>query len=151
MDPRTEQLLAERARKTAAIPPFLRGAFRALNDFKVWVDANRRTAMYGAVAGVIVMFAGYYWLVALPAQRFELEAMKAAAAARLGSETVARQQAVDDCLSKAKSEADERWNAACKARRERTGCALSARQTSDLQRKESDARNACLVRSSTAQ
>lgn len=145
MDPRTEKMLADHAQKAASIPPPLRGSVRALDDVKVWVKANGLLAKLGAAAAVILVFAAYYLFVAMPAQRLEQLQIDARAADRLRTETGAKQIAADDCLSKAQAEADERWSAACKARRERAGCALPARLTDQLQQKEAQARNACLL------
>ena len=60
----------------------------------------------------------------------------------------ARPIAMDECLSKAAAAAEVRWKAACKARRERAGCALTARENQELRRKESEERNVCLMRHS---
>lgn len=148
MDPRTEKMLTERAQKAAAIPPLLRGPVRALDDAKVWVKVNGTLAKIGAGVAAILVFAAYYVFVALPAQRFDQRQIDARAADRLRSDVAAGQIAADECLSKAQAEADARWNAACKTRRERAGCALPARLTENLQQQESQARNACLIRSS---
>ena len=54
--------------------------------------------------------------------------------------TVAR-----DCLSKAQADADARWTAACKARRQGANCPLPEAQADAFDRAESAARNACLI------
>jgi hypothetical protein len=152
MDPRTEKLLEDRARRVASTPPLLRGLVRASYDCKGWLKAHGLAVKAGAAAGIIVLFAAYHLLVVRPAERFAVSQVEARAAERIRAATVARQTAVDDCLSKADAEAAARWKAACRARRERSGCALTARLTDELQRKENDGRNACLMRFSvTAQ
>ncbi len=142
MDPRTEKFLTERARKGAH--------GRALDDLRAWVKAHGPATKIGAAAVVIIMIAAHYIFVAKPAERSLQMQMDARAAERIKTETAARQIAMDDCLSKAKEEAEARWNAACKARGERGGCALTARQTEDLQQKEGQARNSCLMKFSVA-
>jgi hypothetical protein len=148
MDPRTEKMLAERGQKAASAPPTLKSPLRALNEVRTWTKAHGLAAKLGAGAIVVVLIAAHYVFVTMPAQRVERLQMEARAAERLKSETAASQVATDDCLSKASAEADARWNAACKTRRERAGCALPASLADELQRDESQARNACLMRSS---
>lgn len=148
MDPRTEKMLAERGQKAASAPPPPKSPLRALNDAKAWIKVHGLAAKVGAAAAVIVLIAAHYVFVTLPAQREERMQLEARAAEHFKAETVASQVATDDCLSKAAAEADARWNAACKARRESAGCALPASLAEELQRQESQARNSCLMRSS---
>lgn len=150
MDPRTERLLAEREQKAAAIPPFLRKPVRAAGDIKFRLKSHGFAVKAGAAAAVVVMSAAYFFFVVKPAGRFEASQMAARAAERIKTETSARQIAMDDCLAKAAAESEARWKAACSARRERAGCALTARVNQDLQRKETEGRNACLMRFSVA-
>lgn len=142
MDPRTEKMLTERARKGALV--------RALDDLRAWAKAHGPETKIGAAAAVVVMIAAHYFLVAKPAERSLQLQIDARAAERIRTETAARQVAMDDCLSKAKEEAEARWKAACKARGERGGCALAVRQTEELQQKEGQARNSCLMKFSVA-
>lgn len=152
MDPRTEKMLAERERKVASMSPLLRRPVRCLNDSRGWVQAHRLAVKAGAAAAVLVLLAAYHLLVARPAERFEQSQLEARAAERIRTEASSRQLAVDDCLSKAAADAEAQWKAACKARGERAGCALTARQNQELQRKGSEARNTCLMKFSvTAQ
>jgi hypothetical protein len=142
MDPRTEKMLTERAQKGAPA--------RAVGDVSAWMKAHGLVMKIGAAVTVIILIAAHYILVAKPAERSLQLQIDARAAERIKTATAARQVAMDDCLSKAKEEADARWNAACKARGERGGCALAARQTEDLQQKEGQARNSCLMKFSVA-
>jgi hypothetical protein len=150
MDPRTEKFLAEREQKAAAIPPILRGPVRAAGDLKFRLKPHGFVVKAAAVAALVVMCAAYYVFVATPAGRFEASQLAARAAERIKTDTSARQIAMDDCLAKAAAESEARWKAACNARRERAGCALTARVNQDLQRKETEGRNTCLMRFSVA-
>lgn len=152
MDPRTEKLLAERERKVASTPPLLRGVVRVLNDLTAWVKTHGLVVKLGSGAAVIGMLLAYNLLVAKPAERFEQQRMDASSAERVRTETAARQIGLTECLSKAEAEAKAKWNATCRARGERAGCALTARLTEELDEKAGQARNSCLMRFSlTAQ
>jgi hypothetical protein len=145
MDPRTEKMLAERQQKEAAVPPHLRRPLRALNGATTWVKTHTLAAKVGTAALAVVFFAAYAVFVSLPAQRRDRMQIDARAAEHLKTETTAGQVATADCLSKAQAEADARWTAACKAKREGAGCTLPWRQTGALEREESEARNSCLM------
>jgi hypothetical protein len=145
-------MLAERDQKAASMPPVLRGAVRAAGDLKFRAKAHAFSVKVGAVAVVIALIGTYYLFVARPAARFEASQLTAREAARIRTDASTRQLAMDDCLAKAAAEAASRWKAACSARRERAGCALNARLNQELQRKESEERNVCLMKFSvTAQ
>ena len=146
MDPRTEKMLAERAQKMAAIPPPLRRPVSAVNDARRWAKTN--TPAMKILAGVVaaVLVGAYYLFVSLPAERLDQEQIKARAAENLKAETNARQDKVLDCLTTVQTEADARWNAACKALHEGEKCPLPERQAQAFERDESDARNSCLIR-----
>ena len=100
----------------------------------------------GAAVVAMVLLAGYYFLVARPAARFEASQLSAHEADRIRNDVAARPIAMDECLSKAAAAAEVRWKAACKARRERAGCALTARENQELRQKESEERNVCLMK-----
>ena len=152
MDPRTERMLAEREQKVALIPMPLRGLVRALFDLGPWLKAHRRGAAVASTAAVIALVVAYNLLVAKPAERSVQLQMDARSAERVKTETETRQVALNECLSKAEAEAKAKWNATCRARGERAGCALTARLTEDLDEKAGQARNSCLMRFSlTAQ
>ena len=123
---------------------------RAAGDLKFRLKPHGFAVKACAVAAIVVMGAAYYLFIAIPAGRFEASQLAARAADRIKTDTSARQIAMDDCLAKAAAESEARWKAACNARRERAGCALSARQNQELQRQESEGRNACLMRFSVA-
>ena len=72
--------------------------------------------------------------------------LSAQEAERIRNDVAARPIAMDECLSKAAVAAEARWKAACKARRDRAGCALTARENQELRQKESEERNTCLLR-----
>lgn len=145
MDPRTEQMLAERAQRIAATPAPRRGPWSVLHDARRWAakPGNEKKLLAGAL--VVVLLVAYYFMVALPAQRADELAMEARAAESLKASVVARQDAVSACLSKAKSDADAQWAAACKARRQGSNCPLPERQAETFERAERNARNACLL------
>ena len=145
MDPRTEQMLAERAQKTAATPAPLRGPLRSLHDARHWVKTHPRRTKFVAGAFGAVLIAASYLIVVLPAQRADRLEMESRAADRLKTETTSRQATVSACLTKAKIDADARWAAACKTRREGADCPLPERQADAFQRDERTARNACLL------
>ena len=145
MDPRTEKMLAERQQKAAAVPPLLRKPLGAVNGATTWMKTHGRAAKFGAAALAAAVLAAYSFFVSIPEQRRDRLQLDARAAEALKTETTARHTAVADCLSKAQAEADARWTAACKVRREGAGCTLPWRQSGDLEREESNARNACLV------
>jgi hypothetical protein len=145
MDPRTEKLLAENAQKMQAIPAPLRGTVRAGNSATRWAKKNPTQTKIAAAAIVVVLLGAHYLFVQLPARRREQSQFNARAADRLKTETVERQTTTDDCLAKAKADADAKWEAACKARREKPGCALASAKVDELDAEEAKARNACLL------
>lgn len=145
MDPRTEKMLEENAQKIAATPALLRGPLSALHDARRWAKTHARATQLLAGALVAVLVAAYYLLVTLPAQRADRMQMEARAAETVKAETISTHTAVSECLSKAQTDADARWNAACKARREGANCPLPEHQADAFDRAESDARNACLI------
>ena len=141
-------MLAEREQKDASMPQVLRGPVRAVGDLKFRAKGQGSTVKVGAALVAVVLFAGYYVLIARPAARFEASQLSAQEAERIRNDVAARPIAMDECLSKAAAAAELRWKAACKARRERAGCALTARENQELRQKESDERNVCLMRHS---
>jgi len=145
MDPRTEQLLKDRAQKAATTPPPPRGAMAALNSARQWATKNRNSTRILAGAAVAVFFAAYHLIVTLPAQRADQLELKARADESLKMDVTSRQSAVDACLSKAKADADAIWAAGCKKRREGATCALPEQQANTIERDERAARNACLM------
>ena len=144
MDPRTEKMLTENAQKVAATPAPLRGPMGAWNDARRWKLHARETKLL-AGAAVAVLFAVYYLAVALPAQRADRLEEKSRAADKLSAATTSRQVSVSECLTKAQSDADARWAAACKARRQGAVCPLPKEQADAFDRDERNARNACLL------
>jgi hypothetical protein len=139
-------MLAEREQQEASTPPLLRGPVRAAGDLKFRAKGHGFAVKAAAAVVAIVMVAGYYVLVARPAARFEASQLSAHEADRIRNDVAARPIAMDECLSKAAAAAELRWKAACKARRERAGCALTARENQELRQKESEERNVCLLR-----
>lgn len=150
MDPRTEKLLSENAQKMAAVPAPLRGTVRAGNSATRWLKRNPTQAKIAAAAFVAALIGGHYVLVQMPAQRYEQSQFNARAMDRLKTETVERQTTTDECLAKAKEDGEAKWAAACKARREKPGCALASHQVDALDAEEAQARNACLLKGSSA-
>jgi len=145
MDPRTEKMLAEHAQRTAATPAPLRGPLAAALDTRRWVKTHTNAARLIAGAAAAALFGGYYLIVTLPAQRADRMQLQARAVETVKAETTLNHTAVSECLSKAQSDADARWNAACKARRQGPNCPLPERQAETFERDESNARNACLL------
>lgn len=145
MDPRTEKMLAERAQRNAATPAPLRAPLAVAHDGRRWVKTHANAARLIAGAAVAALFAGYYLIVTLPAQRADRMELQARAAESVKAETTMNHTAVSDCLSKAKADADARWDAACKARRQGPNCPLPEHQAETYERDESNARNACLL------
>ena len=148
MDPRTEKMLAERAQKMAATPPLLRGTVGALDAATHRVKKNTTAAKIWAAAVIVLLFAAYYVFVTMPADRQDRKQLDAHAAESLKAATTERQVAVSDCLSKAQTDADARWAAACKTRREGANCPLPEQQAQAFERDERETRNSCLLGSS---
>jgi hypothetical protein len=145
MDPRTEKMLAERAERMAATPPPLRGSLQTFDGARFWVKTHANTARLLAGGILAVLFAAYYLSVALPAQRADQARMETRAAERLKTDTASHHATVADCLSKAQIDADQRWTAACKARRQGPNCPLPEEQADAFDRAETAGRNACLI------
>jgi len=150
MDPRTEQMLAENRERAASAPPPLPNRAKLAMATGSWVKVHGLALKVAAGAAVVIALAAYNQLVAQPAQRQEQVAFEARAVDRLKAETTAKQAALDECLTKAQADADARWNAACKARRQRAGCSLPGPLANDYQQQEGKERNACLMRFSIA-
>lgn len=145
MDPRTAKMLADHAQADASVPPPLRGIVRVKNQARAWVKASPARAIGVSVAVTVALMVGYVTTIAWPAAERERLADQARAVERLTAEVVARQTAMDACLSNAEAESEARWASACKERRERPGCVLPARVVQAQQQRESQARNACLM------
>lgn len=145
MDPRTAKMLADHAQADASVPAPLRGIVRSKNKVRAWVQASRARAIGVSLAVTVALMTGYVTTIAWPAAERERLADQARAVERLTAEVVARQTALDTCLSQADAESEARWASACKERRERPGCVLPARVVEEQQARESQARNACLL------
>jgi hypothetical protein len=145
MDPRTAQMLADRAQAGTSVPPPLRRIVRFRNEARAWVKANL-VRVIGVSIAAVALVVGYVTIVVWPAAERDRLADEARAVERLTSEEVARQTALEACLSQAQAESEEIWASACKARRERPGCALPARVVEGQRQRESQARSACLVK-----
>ena len=145
MDPRTAEMLAERQRK-ASVWPRLWRYFRAFEAGVFWLKAHRRVA-YLTVALSFVLFVGAYQVqIAWPAEiRAKAEA-ETRAVEHMKVQTSSRGAALDDCLDKAKADADAQWNQQCKREGKRAGCYLSTKQAQILEREAGVARNACLMK-----
>jgi hypothetical protein len=130
MDPRTEKMLAERAERKAAPPAPQR---RPVNIKLL------------AGAGAAVLFAAYYFAVALPAQRADQLEVETRAAERVKADTSSKHVSVADCLAKVQADAEAQWTAACKAKKQGPSCPLPEHQADAFESAESAARNACLI------
>ena len=138
-------MLAERPEKVASTPAPPRGPWSALHDARRWAATHGRETKLLAGALVVVLVGVYYFVVALPAQRADRLQVEARAVESFKASVAAREVSVPECLSKAKSDADAEWAAACKARRQGATCPLPERQADTIERAERAARNACLL------
>ena len=145
MDPRTAKMLEEHRATAASAPPPPKGAARLQKNLRAWAKANPLHARIAAGGAIVVSFAAYVVLIAGPMEQREREEAQAQTLERLKVETAARQTALDDCLTKAKTDTDQRWNKQCKVRRMKDGCALPSQTADLLERGEKQARNACLL------
>ena len=145
MDPRTAKMLEESRAAAASAPPPPTGFARVQKNVRAWARANPLPARVAAGAVVVIGLVTYVVLIAGPMEEREREEEQAQTLARLKVETAARQTALDNCLTKAKTDTDERWNKQCKVRRKKDGCALPSETADALERGEKQARNACLL------
>jgi hypothetical protein len=145
MDPRTARMLADHAQAEAAVPRPFRKLLRFRTQALAWLKASRVRAIVVSVATAVMLIVGYVSLIAVPAAERDRLATQARSSERLTAQVAARQTAVDACLTKAKTEAEAQWARACKAKGERAGCALPRRVIEEQQRRESEARNSCLM------
>ena len=145
MDPRTEQMLAERAQRAAASPGSPGGPSASGPGARGWAKPHGFTLKLLVGAVIVVFFAGYSLLVILPAKRADRLAAEAQAAEQMRTHLASKQVAKSDCLAKADADAAAQWAAACKARREGVNCALPQNQIDTLGKAETAARNACLL------
>ena len=149
MDPRTEDMLAERRRQAAASPPPT-ALERGLSAARTRVQGQRLRLIVASAATIVVLVWGYQVLIARPAELRAKAEFEARSVAMLKVETSVRSAALADCLTKVKTDADARWNLACRKRGQRAGCSLSGKLTDLLQQQEGHARNGCLLRFSIA-
>jgi hypothetical protein len=143
MDPRTANMLAERAR-TGASGRARRSAARFVAAATTWVKTHKVVAWAGLVAAIIAVFGAYDVAITQPELRREEEMLHARKVDRVKADVSTRQVSLEQCLSTIKTESDERWAKACKASRQRVGCSLSGPVMEALDRQESAARNVCL-------
>lgn len=149
MDPRTEEMLAERRRRAAASPPPT-ALERVRSAARTRFTGQRLRTTIASAATIVVLVWAYQVLIARPAELRAKAEFEARAVALLKVETSARSAALDDCLTKVKAEAAARWNMACRKRGQRAGCSLSRKLTDLLRQQEGHARNGCLLRFSMA-
>ena len=138
-------MLAERAEAAEKIPRPLRGVWRRKDDARLWIRTHRAHAIVGAIVAVGVLVAGYQLLIVRPAAERDRIALATQSAERLKTQTASRQTTVDACLAKAQEDAAAAWAKACRARKERNGCALPARVIQEQKQQETAARNSCLM------
>jgi hypothetical protein len=144
VDPRTEELLAKRAKPTVSAKVWK--GVRVVDAVLAWTKARRRL-VWMTLAVSFVLFAGSYQMqVARPAEVRAKAEFDARTADRIKADLADRSAALDGCLTKAEAEAEARWKAACKREGKRAGCALSRERTQALEREEGAARNACLLK-----
>ena len=145
MDPRTAKMLEERAQAAQAIPKPLRGITRFSANARHWIKRNRLHAIALSVVAIVVLGVGYYSMVVVPAAERDRVELANRSAERLKTETISKHSNIEACLEKAKTDAAAEWVAACKAKREKPGCALPRNVVQEQQQRENQARNACLV------
>ena len=144
MDPRTANMLAERARIAASAPPPPNAVVRAATAATTWAKTHTRAATVASVVAIIGVFVMYDVTITRPELRREQARLDARAADRVKADVSTRQVSLEQCLSTTKEESDARWAQACKASRQRVGCSLTGPVTEALDQRESEARNACL-------
>ena len=144
MDPRTANMLAERARKPGSGPRRPSAASRFAKAATTWLKTHKLAARIGLVAAIIAVFVAYDFAITQPELRREEAMLHARAADQVKADVSTRQVSLEQCLSTVKAESDERWAQACKASRQRVGCSLSGPVMEALDRQESAARNVCL-------
>ena len=143
MDPRTANMLAERARIGASGRARRSGARFVVAATK-WVKAHKLAAWAGLVVAIIAVFGAYDVAITQPELRREEEMLHARKVDRVKADVSTRQVSLEQCLSTTKEESDARWAQACKASRQRVGCSLTGPESEALDHRESEARNACL-------
>jgi hypothetical protein len=149
MDPRTAELLAENQRKAAAHPR-LSKLVRRIDAARALWKSHWLIASIGGLTALIIFSWGYQVVIARPAEMRARAEAEARAVAKMKVVSTTRSAALDECLTKAKAEADAKWNAVCRKRGQRGNCALPAWQTESLQREDQTERNGCLLRHSVA-
>ena len=149
MDPRTAEMLAENQRKAAAHPRLAKLARTVERARALW-KSHWLVVSIGGLTALILFSWSYQVVIARPAEMRARAEAEARAVAKMKVVTTTRSAALDECLGKVKSESDGKWNAVCRKRGQRGGCALPAWQTESLQREEQAARNGCLMRYSVA-
>lgn len=145
MDPRTEKMLAERRQEAEARAARPRGA-ATIEDTKGWLARNRLAMTIAASAVVAVLALARHLLVTVPARERELATAQMQAQQQTESDAVAKQEALDVCLTTAQADYTAVWDGACKARKARTGCALPKDVVADQERRRVAAHNDCLKR-----
>lgn len=148
MDPRTAELLEQNRRKVAPTPaPKPHGAGA---NARAWFAKYRLVASLTLGLSVLLFGGAYRAYIAKPAEMRAKTESESRAVEKMKSENATRTAAMEDCLSAAEADARARWNAACRERGQRAGCALPAAPADRLQQAEGTARNACLLRLSVA-
>src|SRR5580765_7011391 len=112
MDPRTANMLAERARAGSSARPNGGAATK-------WVKTHKWAAKVAVIAAIIGVFVVYDVMVTRPELRHEQAMLEARAADRVNADVSTRQVSLDQCLSTTKTESDARWAKACAASRQR--------------------------------
>ena len=140
MDPRTEQMLAERRQNAEPSPPPPPGRDVAAS----WLKAHWLAVTLAAAAVAATFSLSYYLLVSEPALRREQAAAEAQARQRLEVDVATRATAMEACLTQAQADYSTLWESACKARQAAAGCALPQAVVREQEKRRSDARNDCL-------
>jgi hypothetical protein len=140
VDPRTEQMLAERRQNAEPPPPPLQGRPAAVG----WLKAHWLAVTLAATAVAATCSLSYYLLVSEPALRREQAASAAQARHQLEIDVATRATAMEACLAQAQADYNTLWESACKARQAAAGCALPQAVVREQEKRRSDARNDCL-------
>ena len=147
MDPRTEQMLAERRQNAVPPPPPPVGREAAVG----WLKERWLPATLAGTAVLVALSVSYYLLIALPSLKREQAAAAAQAKQQVEVEVATRATALEACLTQTQADYTTLWEAACKERGAAAGCPLPTAVIKEQDRRRTEARNDCLRRYSLTQ
>lgn len=144
MDPRTEQMLAER-RAAADATPVVAPRLSLGDKFVTTVLKTHWAAaiVAGAALSAVGVFA-VYLLVTVPGLKRDQVAMELRARQQQESQASAKQSALDACLVDAQSDFTARWDGACAEQKVLSGCSLPEAILTAHNQRRRDARAECM-------